>query len=238
MCCDTRHVDTNSDIANCRGCGTACERNEFCATNGCLPAVIANVCKVGIVTALLDGAPPDNAAATEVLAALRMHCLPSPTTRAVDQATADVINPASGRIVVSGGESLILAGGPYFNRTVKYLESRREVPVYNGGTYPTIQFIDSTDDAVIAASTLPESTPSHDLIVIQVGRELTTGTFALVLYGFHPNGTLAAAWQFINVMLPNLEYYDESYYVYDWSDTTGDQTPNAGDTWQLLAAGT
>jgi hypothetical protein len=190
-----------------------------------------------VATALLDGAPDDTAAATDVLAALRTHCSPTLNTRAIDQATADVINPATGRVVVSGGETLILAGGPYFNRTVQYLESRRDLPVYNGGAYPTIQYTRSADDSVITTFTFEQSTASHDIIVIQVGRELVTGTFALSMYGIHGNGTLAAAWHFINVMAPNLEAYDKSYYVYEWSDTNGDQTPNAADSWRLLASG-
>ena len=237
-CCEPRCVDRTRDIANCGACGTACTNKEFCAPTGCLPALIANVCKLGSATALLDGAPPDNQAGADVLAALQTSCAPAPATRSVDQLAAEVINPATGRVVVSGGELLVLGGGPYFNKTAKFLENQRGTPVYNGGTFPTIQFIRSADDAVISTSTFPESTPSHDMIVIQIGRELTTGTLALILYGFHPNGTRAAAWHFSHVMAPNLQDYTQAYYVYDWTDTNGDQVPNAGDTWKLLGSGT
>jgi hypothetical protein len=139
---------------------------------------------------------------------------------------------------VRGGDLLVLACGPHFNKTAGFLEQQRSIPVYNGGAYPTIQFIRSADDAVIGASTFPESTASHDMIVIQIGRERVTGTAALVLYGFHPNGTRAAAWQFAHVMAPKLESYGEAYYVYDWTDTNGDELPNAGDSWRLLGSGT
>jgi hypothetical protein len=84
---------------------------------------------------------------------------------------------------------------------------------------------------------LHQSTASHDMIVIQVGRERTTGTLALLLYGFHPNGTLAAAWHFAHVMAPDLASYTDAYYVYDWTDANGDQVPNEGDTWKLLGVG-
>jgi hypothetical protein len=190
-----------------------------------------------MATALLDGAPADDRAARDVLRALSERCATPPATRVFPQGSADLIHPESGRVVVRGGELLVLAGGPYFNKTAGFLERERSVPVYNGGTHPAIQFIRSADDAVVASSTFPESTPSHDMIVIQVGRERATGTLALVLYGFHPNGTLAAAWHFVHVMAEDLASYTEAYYVYDWSDTNADQVPNAGDTWQLLGSG-
>jgi|SoiMethySBSTD1v2_1073268.scaffolds.fasta_scaffold22513_6 hypothetical protein len=236
-CCQSRCADTTRDIANCGACGIACASKDFCAPTGCLPARIANVCKLGRATALLDGAPADNQAAADVLTALAANCAPAPATRSIDQATADVIDPADGRVVVRGGELLVLAGGPYFNKTSGFLEKQRTVPVYNGGIPPTIQFIRSADDAVISSSTFPESTPSHDMIVIQIGREHETGTLALVAYGFHPNGTRAAVWQFVHAMAPNLASYPDAYYVYDWSDTNGDQIPNEGDTWKLLGSG-
>jgi hypothetical protein len=200
--------------------------------------VIANVCNLRLATALLDGALPDEQAAADTLRALQTHCSPAPATRAVDQLNADAINPANGRVVASGGELLVLAGGPYFNKAAGFLEKQRDTPVYNAGMYPGIQFIRSADDAIVSTSSLHQSTESHDMIVIQVGRERTTGTLALLLYGFHPNGTLAAAWHFAHVMAPDLASYPEAYYVYDWSDASGDQVPNEGDTWKLLGSGT
>jgi hypothetical protein len=199
--------------------------------------VVANMCELALATALLDGAPPDDRAAADVLSALSEHCPAPPATRALDQLRADVINPTDGRIVVSGGELLVLAGGPYFNRAAGFLERDRSAPVYNAGAQPAIEFVRSADGAVVGSSTFPESTPSHDMIVIQVARERITGTLALMLYGFHPNGTLAAAWHFVHVMAPDLGSYREAYYVYDWTDTSGDQVPNAGDTWRLLGSG-
>jgi hypothetical protein len=238
VCCEPRCVDMQRDIGNCGACGTACASKDFCAPAGCLPALISNLCALGAASALLDGAPADDRAAADVLRALEARCAPAPATRALEQGGADVINPANGRVVVSGGELLVLAGGPYFNKTAGFLEKERSSPVYNGGAYPTIQFIRSADDAVVASSTFPESTASHDTIVIQVAREPTTGTLGLMLYGFHPNGTLAAAWHFVHVMAADLASYPAAYYVYDWTDTNADQVPNAGDTWRLLGSGT
>lgn len=214
----------------------ACNGAEFCGPTGCLPALVANVCDIDRATALLDGQVADDAVAADVLEAIAMHCSPAPLTQAVDQSEAEQINPATGQIVASGGELLIFAGGPYFHKAMQFLETQRATPVYSAASLPQIGFYRSADDVAIITSTLAESTPSHDIIVVQIGREAITGTPSLILYGYHESGTRAAAWQFINVILPQLSTFTAAYYVYEWTDGNDDLLPDAAE-FELIETG-
>jgi hypothetical protein len=237
-CCEPRCVRTDRDIANCKGCGTICGGKQFCGKTACTNATIANVCNLGLVTAVLDGGPADDQATATILAGLEARCAPAPTTRSVPQPSADVINPLTGRVVVPGGEMLVFAGGRFLQKGVGFLEDQRSLPVYSGGgTFPNVAFLRSVDGTTIASSVYEEP-GSHDIIVIEVGREVSTGTLSLVAYGFHGNGTRAAAWYFANQMLPNLSNYPDAWYVYTWVDTNPNLNPDSGDTFTLVSSGT
>jgi len=236
-CCEPRCVRMENDASNCKTCGTTCLAKQFCGKNGCTDAVLSNVCDLGLVTGVLDGAPTDDPAARDILAALAARCAPVPTTRTVAQAAADVLNPATGRIVVPGGELLVFAGGTFLQKGVGFLEAQRSIGVYSGGTFPNVSFHRSSDGGTIATS-LFEEPGNHDIFVIEVGREQTTGTYSMVAYGFHANGTRAAAWYFVNVMLPNLSNYTDSYYVYEWIDAMPNNLlPELTDTFTLKGSG-
>lgn len=226
-CCDSRCVDTTRDIDNCGDCGQACQSSEFCGLTGCTTAAVTNVCDIAVATALLDGQVSDDMVAGQILEALVAHCTPEPVTRVVAQTEAEQINQSTGQVVASAGELLVFAGGPYWHQAMQYLENTRATPVYSAATLPQIGLYRSADDMPIVTSTLGESTESHDIIVIQIGRDRVTGTPALILYGFHEAGTRAAAWQFINVILPDLTSFDDAYYVYEWTDGDADQEPDA-----------
>jgi hypothetical protein len=228
-CCGTRCVDIERDIGNCGACGTSCSATQFCGTSGCATANAANVCSIARATAILDGQAADDAVANDVLAALAAQCDPPPQTASVNQGVAPQINGMTGQVVTSGGELLVFAGGPYFHEAMQFLEAQRSTPVYSAAALPQIGFYRSSDNGLILESTLPESTDSHDIVVIQIGRETLTGTPSLILYGFHQNGTRAAAWQFINVILPDLMSVTEAYWVYEWTDGDADQLPDAGE---------
>ncbi len=235
-CCQPKCVKVDRDILNCKTCGTICGGKQFCGKTGCTDAVISNVCNLPLVTAVLDGAANDDGAATDILTALSTRCTPAPTTRTVPQPSADVINPATGRVVVPGGEMLVFSGGRYLQKGVGFLEDQRSLPVYSGGAFPNVAFLRSVDSTTIAMS-LYEEPGSHDIIVIEVGREVSTGTPSLVAYGFHANGTRAAAWYFANVMMPNLTNYPAAWYVYEWVDTNSNLNPDATDSFTLRGSG-
>jgi hypothetical protein len=230
-------VRTDRDVSNCGGCGTTCTAKQFCGKTACTNAVLSNVCNLPMATAVLDGLPFDDGAASEILTALVARCAPPPTTRTVPQTSGDVIHPTTGRVVLPGGEMLVFAGGRFYQKGVGFLEDQRDLPVYSGGTFPTVTLSRSSDAGLIASSTY-EDAGSHDIFVIQVGREEITGTLSLVAYGFHANGTRAAAWYFVNVMLPSITTYTQAYYVYEWVDAApGNLMPDSADSFTLRGSG-
>jgi hypothetical protein len=235
-CCAPRCVRTDRDVSNCTACGMACAAKQFCGRNGCADATLRNVCNLGMVTAVLDTEANDAQAAATILAGIVARCAPAPTTRSVPEVSADVLNPSTGRVVVPGGEMLVFAGGGFFQKGVGFLETQRSLPVYSAGVFPNLSFVKSADNTTIA-STVYEAEGSRDIIVIEVGREESTGTLSLVAFGFHGNGTRAAAWYFVNVMLPNITNYPDAYYVYEWVDTNPDRNPDSGDTFTLKGSG-
>ena len=236
-CCEPRCVQTDRDISNCKACGTACTAKQFCGKTGCTNATLPNVCNLGRVTAVLDGAPSDDQAARDILRELGTLCAPAPTTRTVPQMTADVINPTTGRVIVHGGEMLVFVGGGVLQAGVNFLEMQQSLPVRRGGAWPQVTLVRTADNVTLANSVYEEP-GYHDIFVIQVGRETVTGTLSLVVYGFHASGTRAAAWYFYNRMLPNLASYPDAYYVYDWVDINRDLMGDAGDTFTLRGSGT
>jgi len=229
-------VRVDRDASNCKACEAICGGKQFCGKTACTNAIISNVCNLSLVTAVLDGAPNDDQAAATVLTGLEQRCAPAPTTRSVQQPSADVINPATGRVVVPGGEMLVFAGGRFLHKGVGFLEDQRSIPVYSGGSFPNVSFLRSVDGTTVASS-IYEEPGYHDIIVIETGREVSTGTVSLVTYGFHANGTRAAAWYFVNVMLPDLTNYTDAYYVYEWVDINRDLKPDSGDTFTLRGSG-
>jgi hypothetical protein len=228
-CCEPKCVRVDRDVLNCKTCGTVCDPKQFCGKTACTNATISNVCNLPLVAAVLDGAPNDDQAARDILAGLEARCAPVPTTRSVPQPSADVINPTTGRVVAPGGELLVFSGGRYLQKGVGFLEDQRSVPVYSGGQFPNVSFIRSSDNSTIATS-LYEEPGYHDIIVIEVGRDVSTGTPSLVAYGFHANGTRAAAWYFVNRMLPDLTNYPAAWYVYEWVDINQNLGPDSGDS--------
>jgi hypothetical protein len=66
-----------------------------------------------------------------------------------------------------------------------------------------------------------------------------SGTLSLIGYGACSggHGTLAAAWFYANVILPNSASYPDSWYVFDWVDSNNDGAPSGGDTFTPLAQG-
>jgi hypothetical protein len=241
-CCDGRCVDVSRDVAHCGACGGAespntCSTDEFCGTSGCNDATLANVCDNALVTVVEDGLGPDEAAAAALGAVLVTGCDPPPESRTVDEATTDALNPTNGRPVIGGGEVLVIAGGPYGQAVMSYLESERIAPVYARVGAGTYELARSSDDATLGSIPQESSDDTHDLLLIEVVRDPASGTFLLVCYGFNEYGTATAVWYLANVMVPGpLSMYDQRYYVIEWTDD-GDLTPDLDDTFDVLASG-
>lgn len=235
-------MDVTRDVDHCGACGgddspNTCSVNEFCGTAGCNDATIANVCDTALLTVVEDGLGPDEASAAALAAALVASCDPAPETRTVDEATTDALNTSTGRPVIGGGEVLVIAGGPFGQAVMGYLEEQRIAPVYAGVSGENYLLRLSSDDTTLGSIPSSSSDDTHDLLLIEVVRDPASGTFLLVSYGFNEYGTAAAVWYLENVMVPApLSTYDRRYYVIEWTDD-GDAAPSAGDTYDVLTSG-
>jgi hypothetical protein len=67
-------------------------------------------------------------------------------------------------------------------------------------------------------------------------RDAASGSLVLNAQGFWLSGTVAAAYQLKEGMLPNLSTFDQAWYVYEWADMNGDKLPNL-DEMTLKASG-
>jgi hypothetical protein len=80
-----------------------------------------------------------------------------------------------------------------------------------------------------------DSTPSHDLILIELVRDPANGTLVLIGFGQQAESTAAAAQYVANQMLPvaNRASYDKAWYAYEWT-AAGEAGP---ETFTLKASG-
>jgi hypothetical protein len=98
----------------------------------------------------------------------------------------------------------------------------------------------STDGgAGTAAVDAPRATltPTHSYFLLESVIDPTTNTLMFAIDGFTSEGTVAATWYFVNVMLPSLSTYDQSYYIYEWTNADADPAGSAGDTFRLVTSG-
>jgi hypothetical protein len=234
-CCEGRCVDTARDIQHCGACGGAtspntCSAEQFCGSGGCHEASFANLCNTALLTAVDDGIPADTQAAEALTAALLSVCLTAPAVRTVSQAATDILNTTSGQPVIGGGETLLVAGGAYYQSVMRYLENARVTTLYTRLEDNNLELVRASDDTVVAA--IPGNTVdgTRDVIVVQIVRDPSSGTFVLSTFGFTGTGTRAAVYYFSNVMLPgSLSNYPLDHYVFEWIDD-GNGTPDAADT--------
>ena len=240
-CCGDRCADLARDHRDCLACGTACASDQFCASDGCRGATLANVCDSAKATFLMDGLPIDDQQAPVLSAALVAGCTNKPTVRSTTQDSAGTINPKTGQPVVGSGDLQVVVGGPYGQLLIRYLDGAGETPIYTTGDTTGTQFRARNPDGGTGAPVVdaPASTltDSHDFFLIETVADPSTGTLMLAIDGFLAPGTVAGIWYFSNVMLPALSTFTAGYYVYEWTDGDGDKQPSSGDTFKLITSG-
>jgi hypothetical protein len=235
-CCGSRCVETDYDVENCGGCGIACSDAAFCSSEGCADVSFANVCKVRSVVVLINEQPGDAAPARALGEALAAACDPAPPVVEMNEAEATMINPVTGQ-PLAGGDTLALAGGPFGQDVVRYLDAQRRTPVYAAtDTGADYEIRRADTDAAIVSFSFATVGPAHDYLVIEVARDAVTGALAVINYGFTEYGTAAAVWYFTNVVLSDFATRDGSFYVLEWTDD-GNATPDAADAFDVIASG-
>jgi hypothetical protein len=228
-CCGTHCVDAKTDSAHCGACGTACAAGQFCGVSGCADSTVAGVCSIAKITIVLDGQDGNAVPARTIAAGLKASCVPTPTVREVSQDMPDAVNATSGRPVAGGDELLIASGGSFFARLTSYVSTAPVAPIYGILNGDKLEFRKHATDEVVDSDPYAGAHTAEDKFVIQFMREPTSGSLILNAQGFWQAGTTAAAYYFVNVMLPNLATETKSWYVVKWVDGNANMLPDAGE---------
>jgi hypothetical protein len=102
---------------------------------------------------------------------------------------------------------------------------------------PNYVWGERTTSAIVLSLPRGEVTAAHDVGILQVVHEPIGGTFSLSVYGHEFQGTQAAAFYFTTAIAPNLKNDLRRYYVVEWTDRDGDETPTAADLFLLRGSG-
>lgn len=190
--------------------------------------MLASVCSIPQATVLLDDRDDD--AGLVLAQALANGCMPAVTTTSLPQLDSGVL-ATDGEPLLTGS-LLCVAGGSFFQRSINWLETNTVAHVSDQSTLAQYR-LTLRDGGVAATGTMTSLTSTHDVIVIQLVRS-PTGAVVLNSAGFFAEGTEAGAWYFQNVMMPARTTLTSPWYVYEWTDTTGNGA-DLSDTFTRLA---
>ncbi len=209
-----------------------CAGGDFCASTGCQRAAFSALCARPQVDVVLDGLLDDDAGVS-LGDAVAAAC-PTVTLTLVAAHTDAGIVDGHGRPQI-GDALLIAAGGPYVQPLVAYLEGAT-TPVYYSGNSQGDGFA-MRDGGALATAPTGVVGLHHDYFVVEVVVDPTSGSLALLTYGFGQWGTAAGAWFAENRILPTLSSETGVWYVVEWTDGNGDRQPDASDTFAILGSG-
>jgi hypothetical protein len=206
-----------------------------CAGSGCLPIAIKNVCDPTHTTLIKDGYPLDDASNAVIQAGLLAGCAPAPVANSVEKGAPGTIDPTTGQPLAGVDTLLTCAGGAYVQKTVEYLDLFGVTPIHLIAASDSWQYALRTPGATVVGE-MPYTSfgPTHDIILIEIVRDLTNGTPVLIAFGQEAESTRAAAWYVANEMIPKRASYDKRWYVYEW---TAASDAGSSATYTLKASG-
>ncbi len=243
-CCGDQCTDIKRDVEHCGDCATRCSDSQFCGSvggsTGCTEAVLSNFCKNYKGAVVLDGASGDDAESAILLPKLANGCSPPLAMRFVNQDAADVLNPLTGQPVAGGNDVLVTIGSAYSNRLVRYLETNRIAPVYQVNIdepVKRVEFRHRGTDALLLSTDLAGETDTEGYFLIEIVRDPASGTLVVIAYGYWAGGTAAAAWYLANEVVPSLQTFTKTWYIYRWENANADLRPDASDTFTFVDSG-
>jgi len=133
------------------------------------------------------------------------------------------INQTTGRSLFNG--SLVTFGGRFANKVTKYYEDQRLAKItFSQNSTHYIFARGSIVAYAVAKSTYNFS--REDFFVMQVLQDDSRLVF--LIWGVEYTGTYASGICFADIVYPNLASYNESYYIFKWTDLDGNgiQTSN------------
>jgi hypothetical protein len=200
--------------------------------------MLGNVCKNSLATLVLDGQTPDNLAGQAIATGLQSACPPGMSVTQVNASSAGTIfHPTTGQIWLRGAETLIIAGGPYFQKAIGWLESNSIAGVKFQLSLNNYEFVRTDNGLTLVSVPTGDVTATHDWFVIEVVREPVRGSFTLACYGFGASGTGAAAVYLLSHVMPAQGTFTDEWYLVEWQDTDANAGPSAGDTFTKLHSG-
>jgi hypothetical protein len=110
-------------------CSGACSALQYCSTAAACTAIARNnLCGNTKIYALASGETTvDNPSAMEMASAFASHCAGSVSATSVSDTAG--VQACSSELLIGGGNTMFLAGGPYTNAVLRYLD-RRISPVF------------------------------------------------------------------------------------------------------------
>jgi hypothetical protein len=241
VCCSSHCADLAHDPRNCGSCGNACSATQFCTGTLCDDAVFTDLCANKSITVVNDPYAPDEEAGASLGQAIAASCPDAGIAVAVvPQTQPGVLAPggdAGWRPNTGGSTTLVAGGGAFGQLSVEYMDDSALTPVYltNDGTTSHI-YERATGLALVTAydSALGAQ---HDFFMLELAVEPQSGTLCLFGEGIYGAGTVAAGYYGSKVVVPNHASSSAAWYVYEWTDTNNDMTPDQGDTFNLVAQG-
>lgn len=237
-CCSGFCTSLRHDPRNCGSCGNACTATQFCTGTHCDDVAFSNVTANTSITVVEDPYAVDIEAGVAIGSALATAS--DGGLAVVPQTKSGVLIPEgdAGWRPNTGGSTTLVAGGSWWGQlSVAYMDNTGLTPVYltNDGTTSRIyQRATGLALVTVADSML---TSSHDYFILELAVEPRSGTLCLFGEGILGAGTVAAGYWGSHVVVPNHASYTAPWYVYEWTDTNGDTTPDQGDTFSLVAQG-
>jgi len=228
-------------VQRCGACNVACGTDQFCDGTACHDVVFPEFCANKKVYAIYDGIALDDGATNVLASTIAANCPQGTMIQYGPQTNPAWVDQDAGTLLLGGGSTVVTAGGPFANKPVKWMErTSLTTKVYfatNG--IDTFYFRQRSDGGTLVSQPSASCTSHHDNLLIELARDPSSGTLALIGYGVCAGGygTQAAGWYYANVMLPNRASYPDSWYLFQWDDTNMDSLPNVGDSFVQLASG-
>jgi hypothetical protein len=238
VCCSGRCVELARDDDHCGSCGNDCAATQFCNGTTCRPVALSSLCEAPRAIALLDEFRIDGDAGVRLGAALTAACSPPTMVSVVFAADAGTLmDVTTGQPWVRGGTTLAVAGGPFGQKLVGYLErsGATQVKFASANFGGDLLFVRS-DGGVLVNVPYTTVTDGHDWFLIELVKEPLRGSASIITYALGANGTLAAVHYVETQILPTRSAWTKSWYVLEWVDS-GNLVADNADTFTLIASG-
>ena len=238
---DAPSCGPTNTLQNCGHCGNACATGDFCDGTQCQAPTFPSFCANKSVYIIYDEITADDDAADVMASTITANCPATVMVHAAKQSDPALVDQTTGQPLAGGGVTYVLGGGPFPNMPLRWLERTNQTTKVYFDAPDGINFYWKLRSNSTAVATMPGSQCSAhaDQFVTELVTDPNSGTLSLIGYGACSGGqgTLAAAWYYANVLLPNKAMYPDSWYVFSWQDTNNDSMPNTGDTFTVLAHG-